>query len=241
MTDLTGKIAVVTGATQGIGHAVALRLASEGAHVVLVARRSAQLAAVQQEITKAGGVASFDTADLSDPGSVRSLTDRITATHPRVDILADCGGIFRRGTFSTATAEDLDEIHRTNVRGVFILTKGLLSAMTARGGDIVFVNSSIVFSDGAAAAAYAAAEHALLGLADALRAEYNEKGIRVLTIHPGRTATPLQARLFQDEGRAYDPARLLQPEDVAEAIVGCLKLPETAEVTHMRIRPRRKY
>ena len=240
ITSLVDKIAVITGATQGIGKAIALRLAADGAHVILVARRKAQLAGVQREIEKAGGVAHCEPADLRDPASVSSLTGRLIETHRRVDILVNCGGSYHRGEWTSARTDDFDDLYETNVRGIYQLTQALLPAMMEHGGDIVFVNSTIIFSDGKDTAQYAATQHALVGLADALRAELNDAGIRVLSIYPGRTATPRQADIFRHEGRPYQPARLLQPEDVAEAVTACLKLADTAEVTDLRIRPRNK-
>lgn len=240
MANLVDKIAVVTGATQGIGRAVAARLASEGARVVLVARRSPRLEAVQREIEKAGGTAHGEAADLRDPAGVSSLVARLTGAHRRIDILVNCGGAYHRGEWKSARLDDLDDLYATNLRGICQLTQGLLPAMMGHDADIVFVNSTIVFSDGRNSAQYAATQHALVGLADSLRAEVNEAGVRVLSIYPGRTATPRQAEIFRQEGRSYDPTRLLQPEDVAEAITACLKLAGTAEVTDLRIRPRHK-
>jgi NADP-dependent 3-hydroxy acid dehydrogenase YdfG len=240
-SSLSGKIAVVTGATEGIGKAVAVRLSSDGARVVLVARRKPQLAGVQRRIQEAGGVAHCEPADLRDPASISSLTSRLIETHRRIDILVNCGGSYHRGEWMSAPLDDLDELYETNVRGICQLTQGLLPAMTGNGADIVFVNSTIVFSDGRNTSHYAATQHALVGLADSLRAEVNDLGIRVLSIYPGRTATPRQAGIFQAEGKPYHPERLLQPEDVAEAIAACLTLAATAEVTDLRIRPRNKH
>jgi len=234
---LSGKIAVVTGATQGIGRAIAVRLAAGGAHVTLVARRAPELARVQKEIEATGGVATGEPCDLRDSARIAALTTRLAAA--RVDILVNVGGAFHRGEWKDAPLDDLDDLYQTNVRGIVQLTQGVLPAMQD-GGDIVFINSTVVHSDGRNVAHYAAMQHALTGLANALRAEVNEYGIRVLSVYPGRTATPRQEEIFRQEGRPYDAARLLQPEDVAEAVCACLRLAGTAEVTGLRIRPRHK-
>lgn len=215
-----------------------MRLAAEGAHVTLVARRTTELSRVQKEIETAGGKARSETCDLRDPTRIDALTTRLAAD--RVDILVNVGGAFHRGEWKSAPPGDLDDMYQVNVRGIVQLTQGVLPAMQ-HGGDVVFVNSTVVYSDGRNVAYYAAMQHALTGLADALRAEVNESGIRVLSVYPGRTATPRQAEIFRSEGRVYDPARLLQPGDVAEAVCACLRLADTAEVTDLRIRPRNKH
>ena len=125
-----------------------------------------------------------------------------------------------------------------NVRAPYALTQALLPALRTGSGDVVFVNSSAGAHPPAASnGAYAATKHALRALADALRAEENENGVRVLSVYPGRTAGPLQERLHELEGRAYAPERLLQPEDVAAAAMAALALPRTAEATDLHITP----
>ena len=84
---------------------------------------------------------------------------------------------------------------------------------------------------------YAATQHALRAIADSLRAEVNPQGVRVLSVFPGRTATPMQARLCELEGKAYSPERLIQPEDIASTVIHALTLPRTAEITEISIRP----
>jgi NADP-dependent 3-hydroxy acid dehydrogenase YdfG len=127
-----------------------------------------------------------------------------------------------------------------NVLAPFALTKHLLPDIRASKGQIVFVNSSVVNHPAPGTLQYAASKHALKGLADGLRQEINASGVRVISIYPGRTATPLQASLCEIEGRAYMPAELLQPEDFAAIVVRALALPETAEVTDIMIRPASK-
>jgi len=241
MTRVDGKVAVVTGASQGIGRAIALRLAEEGAHVVLVARNLERLSQVQIEAEASGGVASCEQADLRESTSIAGLVDRVRERYPPVAILINCGGGYARGEWRSAPADVFDDLLDTNVGGVYRLTQGLLSGLLAEEGDIVFVNSTVVYSDGANVSQFSATQHALIGLADSLRAEVNNAGVRVLSVYVGRTATPRQEEIFSAEGRQFTPERLLQPDDVAEIIVDCLKLSATAEVTDLRIRPRRKF
>ena len=137
-----------------------------------------------------------------------------------------------------ADIEDLDLQYATNIRAPYMLTKCLLPLLLTARGQIVFINSSV----GLAAkrpdiGQYGATKHALKAIADSLREEVNARGIRVLTMYLGRTATPMQEALHAREGRTYRPEQLLQPEDVASMVVQALKLPATAEVTDMSIRP----
>jgi NADP-dependent 3-hydroxy acid dehydrogenase YdfG len=109
--------------------------------------------------------------------------------------------------------------------------------LKASRGQIVFINSSAVLTPKPNAGQYAATKHALKAVADSLRAEVNDDGLRVLSVYPGRTASPMQVLVHQFEGRECYPERLLQPEDVATAVINALSLPRTAEVTDLHIRP----
>ena len=137
---------------------------------------------------------------------------------------------------ATSVAE-FDRLHATNVRAPYLLTKALLPMLTSRHGQIVFVNSSLALRATARVGAYAATRHALRAMADSLRSEVNERGVRVLSVYLGRTATPMQESVHVAEGRTYRPQRLLQPEDVAQLVTCLLGLPRTAEVTDVCIRP----
>jgi NADP-dependent 3-hydroxy acid dehydrogenase YdfG len=120
-----------------------------------------------------------------------------------------------------------------------VLTRLCLPALRASHGQVVFVNSTQGIAAGRGVGAYAASKHALRALADSLRQEVNADGVRVLSVYPGRTATPLQAAVFAAEGRAYAPEALMQPEDVAAMVLAAVTLPRTAEVTEIMMRPMR--
>ena len=127
-----------------------------------------------------------------------------------------------------------------NVFAPFELTRALLPLLCKGGADVVFLNSSAVQSPHAELAAYGASKHALRGLADALRAELNPHGVRLLTIYPGRTATPMQAEVFRMEKRAYQPEKLLQPKAIADLIACAVTLTRSAEVSEIFVRPMQK-
>ena len=131
-------------------------------------------------------------------------------------------------------------MYRTHVRAPFRLTSALISLLERGKGYLIFVNSSAGLSARAGAGAYSATHFAARALADCWRAELNQRGVRVLMIHPGRTATPLIEAVFALEGREFDPQLLLQPSDIARIVLAALDLPATAELTSVSLRPSRK-
>jgi short-subunit dehydrogenase len=231
-----GRSAVVTGASAGIGRAIALRFLAEGARVCLVGRdlKTLQAAAASSAAAERAWCCR---ADLAVDADVRDLADAIARNSWPVDILVHCAGIMRHGRLETTAVESLDEQYRTNVRAPYLLTQKLLPELKRRKGQIVFINSSIVHHAGVGTGLYSATKHALRAIADSLREEVNADGVRVFSVFPGRTATPMQEAVFRSEGRIYRPELLLQPEDVAETVAATLALARTAEVTNIDIRP----
>ena len=238
MNAFRDTVAVITGASGGIGEAIALELAREGARLLLSGRSAGKLDRVaERSRALSPGVETF-AADLAGDDSVRALADRALAAFGGVDLLIHSIGLFLGGPFATSPVEDLDRQHRINVHAPYLLTQALLPSLMARQGQVVFVNSSSGFNPARAGwVAYAASKHALRAVADGLRDEVNAKGVRVLTVFPGRTATGMQEEVHRYEGRSYDPERFLQPRDVATAVMSALALPRTAEVTDLHLRP----
>lgn len=235
MSRLAGRTALVTGASAGIGRAVALGLAADGVAVHLLARRPDPLAAVAAEIAASGGSATVVPADMGDEAAVRGAARSLNAGP--LDILVHAAAVIAIGTVAEAPVAELDRQWSVNVRGPWLLTQLLLPALRARRGDIVFVNSSAGLAAAAGVSQYAATKHALKAIADSLRAEVNADGVRVMSVYPGRTATPMQEGLHLAEGKPYRPASLLQPDEVAATLLSALRLPPGAEVTDLRIRP----
>ncbi len=228
------RVVLVTGASSGIGRAIALAMAARGASVCLSGRDQNRLDAVAHAAGKQAVTAAVDLATAEAP---EQLADVISRRFDRLDILIHCAGIIRLAHTESAAANDLTDQVNANVLAPYRLTQRLLPALLHTQGDIVFVNSSIVHNPRADAAQYSATKHALRGIADCLRAELNPSGIRVLSLYVGKCATPLQERLFQEAGTAYSPEKLLQPESVAQAVVAAVTLPRDAEVTDLHIRP----
>jgi NAD(P)-dependent dehydrogenase (short-subunit alcohol dehydrogenase family) len=240
MNALFDKAAVVTGASSGIGAAIAAALAREGARLLLSGRSAEKLEQVAAGARERAPAVETFAADLDADEAVRALAARAQAAFGGVDILVHSIGLFAAGLFETAPVEDLDRQYRINTRVPYLLTQALLPSLISRQGQVLFVNSSTGFHlPRAGWVGYAASKHALRALADGLRDEVNRKGVRVITVFPGRTATPMQEEVHRYEGRPYDPERFLQPEDVAAAVVNALSLPRTAEITDLHIRPMR--
>lgn len=241
MLSLDGKTAVITGASQGIGQAIAAVLFGAGVNLVLIGRDTRRLQEASSRLQHISTPSpQFIEADLNNIASLREAVTKINGSSSVIDILINCAGSYFRRSWDEATPEVFDGLIRTNLIGPYALTRLLLPRLVEARGDIVFINSSITRSSDSAAGHYRASKMALEAISDSLRAEFGENGIRVLSIYPGRTATPLQEQIFANEGRHYSPESLLQPADVANTILCCLSLPDTAEVTDLYIRPRQK-
>jgi NADP-dependent 3-hydroxy acid dehydrogenase YdfG len=233
MAGLEGNFALVTGAGGGIGQALARALAEEGAELWLVGRRRKLL----EETAHACGGARVHVCptDLTKTDEVTALSHEVSRECGRVDVLVHSAGVIGHGMIDDTEVDSLDEQYQANVRGPYLLTQQLLPLLRIGPGQIVFVNSSVVARAGASQ--FAATQHALRAVADSLRQEVNGEGIRVLNIFPGRTATSRQERLYAEESKPYRPELLLQPGEIATMAVAALKLPRTAEVTEIHIRP----
>jgi NADP-dependent 3-hydroxy acid dehydrogenase YdfG len=233
--SLNGGIALVTGASGGIGAALARALLSEGATVFVVGRKRERL-----EAAIAGSNdnrARIVTADLTRAGDIQSIRSKIEQEFERLDLLIHSAGVISHASVERSSAEEFDAQYATNLRAPYLLTQTMLPLLKTSNGQIAFINSSAGLTARPNAGQYCAIEHALRALTDAIRAEVNGDGIRVLSVYPGRTATPLQAALYAKMGAEYRPELLLQPEDLASVVLSAITLPRTAEVTDISIRP----
>jgi NAD(P)-dependent dehydrogenase (short-subunit alcohol dehydrogenase family) len=234
-----GMAAVITGASSGIGEAIALHLAREGTRLLLAGRSAERLDLVAERVRDLSPRVETFVADLAEDGQVQALADRAVAAFGGVDVLVHSIGLFLGGPFESPV-EVLDRHYHINTRVPYLLTQKLLPSLIARQGQVVFINSSAGHHAAKSGwVAYSASKHALRAVADGLRDEVNKKGVRVLTVFPGRTATPMQEEVHRYEGKDYDPERFLQPRDVAATVLNALALPRTAEVTDLHIRPMR--
>jgi NADP-dependent 3-hydroxy acid dehydrogenase YdfG len=237
MADLSNQFALVTGAGSGIGKAIALALGAQGATVGLVGRTKTNL-----EVTAAAFIGEWARpvvlpTDLSVDEQLDSLSAEVERRFGQVDVLVMCAGEIAHGFIESAAVADFDRLYRTNVRANYRLLQNLLPLLRKRPGQIVFINSSVGLSARPNVGQFSATQHALRALTDALRAEINPHGIRVLSVYPGRVATPRQQNLYSKQGSEYKPKLLIQPEDIASVVLNALVLPHSAEVTEISIRP----
>ena len=224
------RFALVTGAGSGIGRACAAVLVEDGHRVTLVGRRLAFLEAAAAAMPGALAVA----ADLATEAGVGAVAD---AAPERLHVLVHAAGAFRYGLLAETPTVAWRALDAVNLHGPFALTARCLPALRRAGGTVVFVNSTAALRGGPNAGAYAAGKSALKAAADVLRQEVGPLGVRVLSIFPGRTNTPMQDEVLAAENRTADRGTLLDPADVAAMILAALRLPRRAEVTDITIRP----
>jgi NAD(P)-dependent dehydrogenase (short-subunit alcohol dehydrogenase family) len=238
--NLAGRIAVVTGATSGVGRAISLALAGAGAEVCVIGRNAVTLAETVAAVQQLAGGKGFQ-IDLTVEESFEPLARYLNDEYGKLDVLILSAATIHLDNMETARIEDFDDQFATNVRAPYLLTQKLLPLLIAGCGQIVFINSpAALMTTRADLGQYGATKHALKAIADSLRTEVNPRGVRVTSVYLGRTATPMQESLFKKEGRPYQPELLLQPEDVATVVIHALMLPLTAEVADINLRAMQK-
>lgn len=233
-------MALVTGASSGIGSAIAIALAANNRSVCLAGRDEERLEGVAAQVRARGALALPFRGDLEDDATIDDLVRCLETASAGLDVLVHCAGTYASGSVEETPVATLDTLYRLNVRAPYALTRALLPALARRRGQIVFINSSQGLQARERSAAYASTKHALRAIADSLRQEVGALGVRVLSVYPGRTATPTMARLYERQNIAYRPELLLQPESVAEVVLTALHMPRSAEVTHIELRPQIK-
>jgi len=203
MSSLEGRIALVTGASQGIGRACALELARAGATVALAARNESKLGEAVGEIEAAGGKAAAFALDIAGEESIKAAAKAILEQFGKVEILVNNAGITRDGLMLRMKRADWDDVLNTNLTGTFLLTQALLSPMLKnRWGRIINISSVVGRTGQAGQANYAASKAGLIGLTRAMAREVASRGITVNAVAPGYIETAMTAVLNEEQKRA---------------------------------------
>lgn len=221
MGRLENRIAIVTGAGQGIGRAIALGMAREGAGLVIADLDEANASAIKREIERVGGKASALYTDISNEGSVRGMIDHTLNEHGRVDILVNNAGIFPTSSVEEMAEEEWDRVIGTNLIGTFLCSRAVVPhLLTQRSGRIISLTSGRAFQGARHGSHYAASKAGIIGFSKSLALEIAPYGITVNVICPGITDTA-QPRGHQTEEQIYAQGqriplgRIGQPEDLA--------------------------
>jgi NAD(P)-dependent dehydrogenase (short-subunit alcohol dehydrogenase family) len=232
--SLRKAVALVAGASGDIGRAIAFDLLGAGAEVFMLGRsmpRLLQPAPPENVRDKCR----FIVADLTDNDAIERTSVEI-ASRSRLDVLVLSSGTYERSREPTVFASQM----AANIVGPYALLQQLLPLLIKAKGQVVFINSSQALRATAELGQYAATKHAMKAVADSLRDEVNAKGVRVMSLFLGRTASERQRAIFAAEKRPYPPERLIQPGDVAGLVLSLLRLPRTSEVTDIVLRPMQK-
>lgn len=225
---------LITGATKGIGRAIAERFAKDGARLAVTARTEADVEQLREELEKKYTQTEVlpIAADVGKPEDISALSDAIEQKWGKLDVLINNAGLFIQDDLLMEPESNLDRSLQVNLYGPYRLCRELLPMMLAAGHghiiNICSVASKIAFPN---SGSYVVSKHALLGLTRALRLELREKGIKVTAMMPGATWTSSW------EGADIQPERIMQPEDVAEAVYAVWKMGPSTVVEEMQLRP----
>lgn len=232
---MTSPIALVTGATEGIGRAIAFTLGQAGYRVGVCARTADRVADLVRELEQAGIAAAGHPADVSDPEAVTALVTHVVDALGPVDVLVNNAGIGVLKPFAELALDEWDRTMAVNLRSLYLVTREVLPGMRERGrGAIVNIASLAGKNAVHGGTAYAASKHAVLGFSKSLMLEVRKEGVRVVAVCPGSVATGF--------GRDRTVPRIsrtgiLEPEDVALVVLDALRLPERALASEIDLRP----
>jgi len=235
MQPLAGKVAIVTGASRGIGKAISILLAQSGSRVVLAARSEPQLKSVSEEISGQNGEALVIPTDLTVDQEMERLVQQTLKEWGSVDVLINNAGLGKVAPVVKAKVSDWDETFRVNLRAPMFLSKLVLPTMMERGeGSIINISSVSGKSGQANGSAYSASKFGLMGFTQSLYEEVREYGIRVSAICPGFVDTTLIPQM-----RRMDRSKMIRPEDIAQTVLFVLTSPPTACPVEITVRPQR--
>ncbi len=229
--ELKGSVAIITGASKGIGRSIAMQLSRLDVHVVLAARNTELLNELNNEIRSDGGTSIVVSTDVTSEHSVKNLIIETQKRFGTIDILINNAGV---GVFSNVVDMKVDEYEtmmNVNLKGVFLCSRAVLPVMMSqKHGEIINIASLAGKNSFAGGSVYSATKWGLIGFARSLMLEVREHNIRVVTISPGSVNTG-----FADN--EHDRPNAIQPEDVAETVVFALTMPNRVNVSEIDVRP----
>lgn len=240
---LAGKVALVTGASSGIGEAAALALAQAGAAVALSARRVDRLEALAARIAQAGGKAIAIPGDVASEADATAAVSDAIARLGRLDILVNSAGVIQAGGVESLPLDEWRRVIDINLLGTLYTCKAAIGPMKAQGaGDIINISSTAGRRAAGIFGPYSTSKFGLTGLTEGLRQEVGGAGIRVSIVEPGATATEVAGGISDAAMRAAMSQHVakdgaMQPEDIASAILFIASLPPRVNVSQMLIRP----
>ncbi len=241
--SLAGKIALVTGASSGIGEAAAMALAAAGAVVAVAARRAGRLAGLVAKIEAAGGKALALTGDMSkEADAAKAVTDTVAA-FGRIDILINSAGIMESGGIEGADLDIYRKVMDINLMGTVYTCQAAIPQMLAQGeGDIITISSLAARKGGAMTNAYSASKHAVNSMTDGMRQELGDRNIRVSILMPGATTTEVGDSITDPKWRAAIKAHVAKdgavlPSDIGDTLVFMLSLPRRVNISEICVRP----
>lgn len=234
---MTPRTHVLTGAGAGIGRALAQLLVRRGDTVVAVARSAERAEEVGIDLTAEGpGAVHVHVGDLADMAAVEALGAELVATYDAVDSLVHCAGVVELGRIDALDLRAWQLQLDVNLTSPALLTRDLIPALRRGRGTVVMVNSGAGRVANPDWAGYAASKHGLRALADSLRDEEAQHGVRVTSVYPSRTATDMQEKVHLQEGRSYTAAQWMQPGSVAASVLHVLDLPVDTTIPDLTIR-----
>ncbi|RKT52379.1 SDR family NAD(P)-dependent oxidoreductase [Saccharothrix australiensis] len=239
---LEGKVALVTGASSGIGEATAVALGRAGATVVVAARRVERLAALERRLAADGVKAAALALDVTDEAACRAAVEHVVGSFGGLDVLVNNAGVMLLGNVEGADTTDWTRMVSTNLLGVMFLTHAALPHLLARRGAVVQVSSTAARVVRAGSGVYNATKAGLNAFSESLRQEVTERGVRVVVVEPGVVDTELPEHITDPEARASRERRIahlrqLKPSDVAEAVLYAVGQPEHVAVNEITVRP----
>lgn len=233
--ELSGTLAVVTGATEGIGRAIAFQLGRAGARLAICARTEPNVRATVQELRNAKIDAVGMPCDVSDPDAVAAFAAFTTKERGAPRVLVNNAGIGRFKPLTELSLEDWDATMGVNVRSLFLMTRAFVGGMQQAGGGTIVNIASLAGRNGLeGGTAYCASKHAVLGFSKALMLEVRKHNIRVVAVCPGSVATPFMGKQARERPNRD---RVLAADDVAHVVVSSITLSERAMVSELDIRP----
>jgi clavulanate-9-aldehyde reductase len=238
---LSDKVALVTGASSGIGRAIALALAEQGADVAVGARRADRLASLRDQLTASGVKALTVDLDVTDEGACRAAVDATIGEFGRLDLVVNSAGVMLLGAIVGADTADWRRMINTNVLGLMYVTHAALPHLLERGGDIVQISSVAGRVARKGSGVYNASKWAVNAFSEALRQEVTDRGVRITMIEPGAVDTELRTHITQQDARQRSEQqaagiRQLRPEDVAH-VVDVVTRPAHMSINEVLVRP----